>query len=370
MADSRLNDFVSRGTNAERLAFTPTPPTPAGGNDPGYFFYETDTGNTYAWDGAAWDQVNSAAAALALDDLTDVATAGEASGDVLTYNGSGWVPQAPSGGSVTAWKDVVRVATTAAGTLASSFENGDTVDGVVLATGDRILIKNQATAADNGIYVVAASGAPSRATDADTGTEMVGAIIPVSDGTVNADRVFQCTTNATITIGSTSLSFSELGGRWRLAGGAYTSPGIWDQAVDGSVAQVDFTNLASFNEVMIINRLVTKSVSGDFNVRASTDNGSTFYSASGDYVFLSGNGVESNSTEFGQTNSTASSAARSGVFHVKNLGGDGCPPVGFNMTANANHRYFVASTSKINAIRIYPSAGGNFTGGKSYCLCR
>src|SRR3954452_5091097 len=73
------------------------------------------------------------------------------------------------------WKPSVRVATTAAGTLASSFANGSTVDGVTLATGDRILIKNQATASENGIYVVASSGAPTRAADADAGTELQGA---------------------------------------------------------------------------------------------------------------------------------------------------------------------------------------------------
>ena len=73
------------------------------------------------------------------------------------------------------WKAAVRVATTVAGTLASSFENGATIDGVVLATGDRILIKNQADAAENGIYTVNASGAPTRATDADSGSELVAA---------------------------------------------------------------------------------------------------------------------------------------------------------------------------------------------------
>ncbi len=55
MADSTLNNFVSRGTAAQRAAFTPSPPTPASGNSPGYFFYETDTGKTYTWDGSAWD---------------------------------------------------------------------------------------------------------------------------------------------------------------------------------------------------------------------------------------------------------------------------------------------------------------------------
>jgi hypothetical protein len=108
------------------------------------------------------------------------------------------------------WKQAVRVATTANGTLATAFENGDTVDGVVLATGDRILIKNQSSGAENGIYVVAASGAPTRATDADAGAELVNASVYVSEGTANADTQWTCTTNATITVGSTSLTFTQI----------------------------------------------------------------------------------------------------------------------------------------------------------------
>lgn len=107
------------------------------------------------------------------------------------------------------WKQAVRVATTVAGTLATSFENGDTVDGVVLATGDRILIKDQAAPAENGIYVVAASGAPARASDADSGAEFVNASVYVSEGTANADKQFVCTTNATITVGVTGITFTE-----------------------------------------------------------------------------------------------------------------------------------------------------------------
>ena len=64
-------------------------------------------------------------------------------------------------------KNSVRVATTANGTLSSAFANGQTVDGVTLATGDRILLKNQSTGSQNGIYTVNASGAPTRATDFD-----------------------------------------------------------------------------------------------------------------------------------------------------------------------------------------------------------
>lgn len=108
------------------------------------------------------------------------------------------------------WKQAVRAATTTAGTLASDFENGDTIDGVTLATGDRILVKNQASAAENGIYVVAASGAPTRATDANSGAELVNASVYVSEGTTLADTQWTCTTNATITVGSTGLAFAQL----------------------------------------------------------------------------------------------------------------------------------------------------------------
>ena len=58
-----------------------------------------------------------------------------------------------------------KVATTGAGTLSSSFKNGDTIDGVTLTTGDRILIKNQSTSSENGIYIVNLSGSPTRSTD-------------------------------------------------------------------------------------------------------------------------------------------------------------------------------------------------------------
>lgn len=106
------------------------------------------------------------------------------------------------------WKASVVAATTGAGTLASSFANGSTVDGVTLATGDRILIKDQSTGSENGIYVVAASGAPTRATDADAGAELVNAAVFIEQGTANADKAFVCTNNS-ITLGSTSVVFTN-----------------------------------------------------------------------------------------------------------------------------------------------------------------
>lgn len=118
------------------------------------------------------------------------------------------------------WKPSVRVATTTAGTLSSDFENGDTVDGVTLATGDRILIKDQATASENGIYIVGASGAPTRASDANTSTEVTGGMaVWVNEGTTNADTGWVLTTNDTITLGSTNLVFAQFSGLGQVTAG-------------------------------------------------------------------------------------------------------------------------------------------------------
>lgn len=125
-----------------------------------------------------------------------------------------------------AWKDKVRAATTAAGTLASSFENGDAIDGVTLATGDRILIKNQAAPAENGIYTVNASGAPTRATDADSAAELVNAAVFVSEGSTNADTAWTMTTNAPITLNTTGLTWAQFtGGSAPTAGAGLTLSG-------------------------------------------------------------------------------------------------------------------------------------------------
>ena len=107
-------------------------------------------------------------------------------------------------------KGSVKVATSTAGTLATSFTNGQTVDGIVLATNDRILIKNQASQAENGIYVVNASGVPTRATDMDVWTEVPGAFVAVEEGTTNVDTIWLCTSNQGGTLGSTAITFQQI----------------------------------------------------------------------------------------------------------------------------------------------------------------
>jgi len=103
----------------------------------------------------------------------------------------------------------VRVATTTSGTLATSFENGDTIDGIVIATGDRILIKNQAVPSQNGIYTVNSSGAPTRATDMDSAKEVDGTFVVVEDGTVNAGSIWLTVSEVT-TLDTDAITFTEI----------------------------------------------------------------------------------------------------------------------------------------------------------------
>ncbi|WP_431483716.1 phage tail protein [Pseudomonas solani] len=103
-------------------------------------------------------------------------------------------------------KQSVRVATTANIAL-----NGlQTIDGIVLVAGDRVLVKNQATAKDNGLYVVAA-GAWARAVDADLSAEVTpGLIVHVEQGTTLADTRWQLVTDGNVVLGTTALTFQNV----------------------------------------------------------------------------------------------------------------------------------------------------------------
>ena len=101
-------------------------------------------------------------------------------------------------------KASVKVATTANITLSGT----QTIDGVALSVGNRVLVKNQTTASENGIYVVASSGW-SRATDADENAEVTSGMFTfVEQGSVNSDTGFVLTTDGTITVGTTGLNFT------------------------------------------------------------------------------------------------------------------------------------------------------------------
>jgi hypothetical protein len=153
------------------------------------------------------------------------------------------------------WKASVRAATTAAVTLASDLENGDTLDGVTLATGDRVLVKNQSTGSENGIYVVKSSGAPDRSTDADAGSELTSNFaVFVEEGTVNADQGYTLTNNGSITIGTTALTFTQFTGLGQIIAGTGLDKTGNTLDIDSTVTTNDGTQT-----------LTNKSISGSAN---------------------------------------------------------------------------------------------------------
>lgn len=112
-------------------------------------------------------------------------------------------------------KASVRAGTTNNITLSGT----QTVDGVVLTSGDRILVKDQTTQSQNGIYVVAA-GAWSRSSDADTWDELVSAFVFVESGTSNADNGYVCTVDPGGTLGSTNVVWEQFSGAGQITAGS------------------------------------------------------------------------------------------------------------------------------------------------------
>ena len=117
---------------------------------------------------------------------------------------------------LTDWKESVRVATTAAITLSGA----QTIDGVSVIAGERVLVKNQAAPETNGIYVCAA-GAWARATDADASAEVTaGMYVFVEEGTSNGDSAWVLSTDNPITLGTTGLTFVKFTSLTDLVAGA------------------------------------------------------------------------------------------------------------------------------------------------------
>ena len=191
-------------------------------------------------------------------------------------------------------KEACRVATTASGTLSSSFENGDTIDGVTLSTGDRILIKDQSDASENGIYVVKASGSPDRSNDMAIGESVSGDFTFVTEGTINGDHGFVCTSNSgSDTIGTHDLSFTQFSGAGQITAGDGLEKSGNTLSIDiksNSGIVIDTSELSlDTSQTSISSLLNTGLVIGrdtDNQIKFSTDNQIIFRSNGDDDVLI------------------------------------------------------------------------------------
>lgn len=164
----------------------------------------TDAVNKSYVDGKTLDTFASPTASLSLNNQKIINVASPtAATDVAN---KGYVDSAVQG---LTWKNPVKVASNTNIDI-STLNNNVSVDGVTLVTGDRVLLKSQTTASQNGIYVVQASGGGVRASDANSSSGLISSSVFVSEGT-NADTAWVCTNDTPITLGTTSVTFVQFG---------------------------------------------------------------------------------------------------------------------------------------------------------------
>ena len=105
---------------------------------------------------------------------------------------------------------IAEAATTGNIDLTADLQNGDTIDGVTLVTGDRVLVKDQTDATANGLYIAVASGTASRDPEYDTIAELSGSMVVVNQGSTNDNKIFLCTTDSDATIGVSNITYTVI----------------------------------------------------------------------------------------------------------------------------------------------------------------
>ncbi len=166
-------------------------------------------------------------------------------------------------------KESVRLATTANINIATALNVGDTIDGETLVDGDRVLVKNQTTQGENGIYTAGAT--PARAADANTAAELTGGtFVFVEEGTANSDSGFVFTHNGTpATFGTTAMPVTQFSG----AGAVEAGDGLSRSGTTISVDEDNITLVADGTNVRI--KGISATANGDILLGAATNGGYT-----------------------------------------------------------------------------------------------
>jgi len=190
-------------------------------------------------------------------------------------------------GNANTSRRAIRVATTANITISTALNVGDIIDGVVLADGDRVLVKNQSTGSQNGIYI--AGAVPVRSDDYAESSQVGGTFLIVTDGIVNADSLWLCSSNPpNDVVGVNNLTYIQMGGanigyvtgpgsstvnaipRFNTSdGNSVANSGI---LIDGSnnitgIAAITTAGNSTFNSVVIS---TSNNISGVANISATT----------------------------------------------------------------------------------------------------
>ena len=153
---------------------------------------------------------------------------------------------------------IAECATTGNVNLSNGLEAGDSIDGVTLVAGDRVLVKDQSTASENGLYLAVSSGSASRDPEHDTIAELSGGMVVVNQGSTNDNKIFLCTTDNTGSVGSTSITYTVI---TPSNTGTVTSVGIADAgASEFTVGSTPVTS--SGNITLAVNSIAHTKISG------------------------------------------------------------------------------------------------------------
>jgi hypothetical protein len=236
-------------------------PGSIGSNTPGSGVFTTLTANTSLTSTSGTTSLGtttlSGELAMGNNKITGLATPTDTN-DATT---KGYVDSVSAGTSA---KTSVIVATTSPGTLATSFENGDTIDGVTLVTGYRILIKDQTNQVENGVYIVNVSGSPSRAPDFGVGYTAAGTFVFIQEGTVNDNAGFICNSSSgSDIVGTDNITFSQFTGAAQvIAGTGLTKSG---NTLSVNASQTQITSVGTLSALS-----VSGAISGSSQTLSST----------------------------------------------------------------------------------------------------
>jgi len=232
---------------------------------------------------------------------------------------------------------ICRVATTANITTATDLQAGDTIDGVTLVAGDRVLVKDQSTQTQNGIYLAVASGqSASRDPEFDTVAELAGQMVITQEGSAGGDKFFLCTTDNSGSIGSVNITFTvvqpsnvgdvTLTGTQTLTNKTLTAPVI--NSPTGDFIKIEGTN---FTDSLLVGHSTTGTLnsatdntgvgigaldaitSGDNNTAVGQDAGTEISTATRNTIIGSGAG---DSITAGSNNTCIGSLAGSTITHA------------------------------------------------------
>jgi hypothetical protein len=160
-------------------------------------------------------------------------------------------------------RTVAECASTANVNLSNGLEAGDAIDGVTLVLGDRVLIKNNTDATENGLYLAVGSGAgaASRDPEHDTIAELSGGMITVNQGSSNDNKIFLCTTDSSGSIGSTSITYTQV---TPSNTGTVESVGITQSGSEFTIGNTPITSTG--NITLNVNRISATKIGADTNI--------------------------------------------------------------------------------------------------------